>query len=230
MLMSSVDCLSVKIPISTRTKIPMTWTPFVSSQHWVCKWNQPTRVLCGKSLFEIQRWRWSCDSREKVDQRKKTAMTQQRNSAKSPTHLVFVMAVYCMEPGWWFRPNYVDKCSIFCTNAISAANGWSSWLGRPFTGQTSIPTFSIYAGNVPLAPGISPNRWKLLSTRRCCLRSRGAAYILIMPSAFWVSTGIWLLTPILSIPASMQRSQYQRSQRSNPCKRISRISVLPIQS
>jgi len=37
---------------------------------------------------------------EKVGQRKKTAMTQQRNSAKSPTHLVFVMAVYCMEPEW----------------------------------------------------------------------------------------------------------------------------------
>jgi len=42
----------------------------------------------------------SCDSREKVGQRKKTAMTQQRNSTKSPTTLVFVMAVYCMEPAW----------------------------------------------------------------------------------------------------------------------------------
>jgi len=30
-------------------------------------------------------------------------MTQQRNSAKPPTHLVFDMAVYCMEPEWWFR-------------------------------------------------------------------------------------------------------------------------------
>jgi len=41
-----------------------------------------------------------CDSREKVGQRKKTVMTQQIISAKSPTHLLFVMAVYCMEPGW----------------------------------------------------------------------------------------------------------------------------------
>ena len=85
-------------------------------------------------------------------------MTQQRTSATSPTHLVFVMAVYCMEPGWWFRTSYVVKCSIFCTNAISASKRWSSWQGQPFTGRTSIPTFSIYAGNVRLAPGISPNR------------------------------------------------------------------------
>ena len=85
--------------------------------------------------------------------------------------------------------------------------------------RTSIPTFSIYAGNVRLAPGISPNRRKLPSTRGCYLRSCGAAYILITPSTFWVSTGLWLLTPVLSIPASMQRSQYQRSQRSNSCKK-----------
>jgi len=51
-----------------------------------------------------------------------------------------------------------------------------------------------------------------------------------MPSTFWGSTGLWLLTPILSIPASMQRSQYQRNRRSNSCKRISRISVFSIQS
>ena len=50
----------------------------------------------------------------------------------------------------------------------------------------------FYAGNVRLAPGISPNRRKLPSTRGCYLRSRGAAYILIMPSTFWVSTGLWL--------------------------------------
>jgi len=85
--------------------------------------------------------------------------------------------------------NYVDKCSIFYTNAISASNGWSSWLERPFTVRTSIPTFSIYAGNVQLAPGISLNRRKLPSTRGCYLRSCGATYILIMPSTFWVSTG-----------------------------------------
>ena len=37
---------------------------------------------------------------------------------------------------------------------------------------------------------------------------------------FLGSTGLWLLTPVLSIAASMQHSQYQRSQRSNSCKRI----------
>ena len=52
MLMSSVDCLSVIIPISTRKKIPTTWTTFASSKHWVCKWNQPTRVRCGKSFLD----------------------------------------------------------------------------------------------------------------------------------------------------------------------------------
>jgi len=66
-----------------------------------------------------------------------------------------------------------------------------------------LSTFSIY---VRLAPGISPNRRKLLSTRECYLRSRGAAYILIMPSTFWVSTGLWLLTPILSIHATQSVS------------------------
>ena len=90
------------MPFSTETKAPTTWTPFVPLKHWVCKWNQPTRVRCGKSLLEIQLWRRSCDSRKKVGQSKKTAMTQQRNSAKPPTHLVFDMAVYCMEPEWWF--------------------------------------------------------------------------------------------------------------------------------
>jgi len=68
---------------------------------------------------------------------------------------------------------------------------------------------------------------KLPSTHGCYLRSRGASYILIMPSTFWVATGLWLLTPILSIPASMQRSQYQRSQRSNSCKRISVFPIHP---
>ena len=198
MLMSSVDCQKVKIPFSTETKSPTTWTPFVPLKHWVCKWNQPTRVRYGKSLLEIQLWRRSCDSWEKVGQRKNTAMTQQTNSAKSPTHLVFVMAVYCMEPEWWFQPSYVVKCSILCTNAISASNGWSSWLGRPFTGRTSIPTFSIYVGNVRLTLGISPNRRKLPSTRGCYLRSRGAAYTLITPSTFWGITGLWLLMPISS--------------------------------
>ena len=67
MLMSSVACLLVKIPFSTGTKIPTTWTPFVSLKQWVCKWDQPTRVRCGM----IQLWRRSCDSREKVGQRKK---------------------------------------------------------------------------------------------------------------------------------------------------------------
>jgi len=50
-------------------------------------------------------------------------------------------------------------------------------------------------------------------------------YILIMPSTFWVSTGLWLLMLVQSIPASMQRSQYQRNQWSICCKRISRILV-----
>ena len=45
-----------------------------------------------------------------------------------------------------------------------------------FTGRTPIATFSIYAANVRLAPGISPNRQKLPSTRGCLLRSCGATY------------------------------------------------------
>jgi len=139
---------------------------------------------------------------------------------------VFVMVVYCMEPEWWFRPSYVGKCSIFCTNAISASNGLNRWQGQPFTDRTSIPTFSI---NVRFALGISPNRRKLPSTLGCYLRSPGAASILIMPSTFWGLTGFRLLTSILSIPASIQRGQYQRSHRSNSCKKISHISVFPMQ-
>ena len=52
-------------------KLPMTWTPFVSSKHWVCKWDQPTRVCCEKSLLKIQFWRRSCVSREKVGHEKR---------------------------------------------------------------------------------------------------------------------------------------------------------------
>jgi len=95
-----------------------------------------------------------------------------------------------------------------------------SWRGQPFTGQTPIPTIRICAGSVRFAPGISPNRQKPPFMYGCYLRSRGATYILIMPSTFWGITGLWLLKPILNIPASMQHSQYFD-------KSISRISVSP---
>ena len=54
-------------------------------------WKEPSRAPTLTKVMRFTREGWP---------EKKTAMTQQRNSAKSPTHLVFVMAVYCMEPGW----------------------------------------------------------------------------------------------------------------------------------
>jgi len=67
------------------------------SLHAFCPEDQPTRVRCGKSLLEFQPWRTPCDSRERVDQRKKTVMTQRSSFVKSLTHLVFAIP-YCMEP------------------------------------------------------------------------------------------------------------------------------------
>jgi len=107
--------------------------------------------------------------------------------------------VYYMEPEYWFRPSYVDKGSISCTNGISASNGWNSWQGQPFTGQTLIPPYWIHVGDVRFGPHISPNRQNPASILGCYPRSRGAAYIKITPSTFWNISGLWLLIPMLNI-------------------------------
>jgi len=164
------------IPSATGTKVSTTWTPFVSSKHWVCKWDHLTSVRCGKSLLEIQLWRRSSDSREKVGQRKKTTMTQQINSAKPPTHIVFVMFVYCMEPEWWLRPSYVGKCSIFCTNAIwhptdeIAGKDGCLLSEHRFQHSQSMPAMS----NLPRASVRTIESCR--PPHECYLRSRGATY------------------------------------------------------
>ena len=184
-----------RTPNTNDYPMPLNETPPMKSFcvrhcHWRIEFASEAKrlVYVAESLLEIQLWRRSCDSREKVGLRKKTAIAQERISAKSPTHLVFL---WCLLYGAQvvipakLRQQVLDLLHE-CHFGI---NGWSSW---PFTGRTSIPTFSIYAGNVRFAPGISPNSWML-------------------PEKPWSGLHIDHAINFLSIT---QRSQYQRSQQS----------------